>query len=502
MSTEPIAPTTNRQHLQQIISGLIEGVMLIEPDKSIAWANQTALDMHGVQTLEELGKTADGYGEKFMLKYRNNHRLSCAQYPIERVLSGDEFADVVVEVTRADDADFRRIHQVSGLILNDEAKNPEAAVLVMHDVTERYNAEERFEKTFNANPAPALICCLADLRYVRVNQGFLDMTGYRREKVIGRSVYEIDVLAYADKKDEAIASLNEGKTIPQMEAKLKLPGGKEKSVIVAGQPMEEGDRDCMLFTFIDLDPRKQVENELRGMQERFSKAFRLAPVPMFLSTLEKFHLLEVNDAFLNTTGYSAEETLNHDSADLSIWADAREYQKLEALLIKTNSVRNHEIQLQTKEGTLLDCLASAETVSIQEKPCVLFVIQNITERRQSEVELIAAIETVMQDTSWFSRTVIEKLAQIRRPQGRQDNALELADLTPREHDVLGLMCQGQSDEEIGATLHLARNTVRNHVATIYSKIDVHRRSAAIVWARERGIIGYEEFSHGKKNRTK
>lgn len=48
---------------------------------------------------------------------------------------------------------------------------------------------------------------------------------------------------------------------------------------------------------------------------------------------------------------------------------------------------------------------------------MLAAIQDITERKRNEVELMEAIETVMQDTSWFSRTVIEKLAQIRTPQG-------------------------------------------------------------------------------------
>jgi DNA-binding CsgD family transcriptional regulator len=40
-------------------------------------------------------------------------------------------------------------------------------------------------------------------------------------------------------------------------------------------------------------------------------------------------------------------------------------------------------------------------------------------------------------------------------------------------------------------LKLAPNTVRNHVATLYSKLDVHSRSEAIVWARERGLFGNE-----------
>lgn len=498
MASSSNTPKANRRHLQQIITGLDEGVMFIDPDRSIVWANETALAMHDAQALDGLGETTNGYRKKYILKYRNNHRLAPKQYPVERVLSGEEFTGVVVEVSRADDDDFRRTHQIRGIALNDDAGNLELGVLVMNDATERFNAEERFEQTFNANPAPALICRLSDLRYVKVNQGFLEMTGYARDEIIGRSTYEIDVLKGAEQKDKAIAALNEGKTIKQIEAMLKLPNGKNKSVIVAGQPIEDGDQPCMLFTFMDLDPRKKAEGALKQMEERFSKAFRLAPVPMTLSKLENLRLLEVNDAFLTTTGYTKEEVVDRDSADLAIWANRDEYQRLEALLKQTNSIRHYEIQLRTKEGAVLDCLASAETVTINDERCVLGVMQDITERKKSEVDLIAAIEAVMQDTSWFSRTVIEKLAQIRRPENKHGKGGALADLTPRERDVLGLICQGLDDNDIGKTLHLSRHTVRNHVATIYSKIDVHRRSAAVVWARERGIVGYEKPPQHKK----
>jgi DNA-binding CsgD family transcriptional regulator len=61
----------------------------------------------------------------------------------------------------------------------------------------------------------------------------------------------------------------------------------------------------------------------------------------------------------------------------------------------------------------------------------------------------------------------------------------VADLTPREREVLTLVCQGKSDPEIGAELKLARNTVRNHVASPYQKLGLNRRSALIAWARER-----------------
>ncbi|MCY1456090.1 Transcriptional regulatory protein DesR [compost metagenome] len=66
--------------------------------------------------------------------------------------------------------------------------------------------------------------------------------------------------------------------------------------------------------------------------------------------------------------------------------------------------------------------------------------------------------------------------------------MSFTDLTARERDVLELICEGLADKEIAARLKLAPNTVRNHVATVYSKLDVHSRSEAIVWARERGLF--------------
>src|SRR5690606_34601174 len=99
------------------------------------------------------------------------------------------------------------------------------------------------------------------------------------------------------------------------------------------------------------------------------------------------------------------------------------------------------------------------------------------------------LEAVMQDASWFSRTVVEKLAQLRSRRGSSGKQTKLADLTQREQEILGLMCQGRDDSEIGQTLGISRHTVRNHVASIYGKIGIHRRGAAIVSALERGMGG-------------
>ncbi len=55
MSQDVLTTETNRRQLQQIIAGLSDGVILLELDQTILWANDAALTMHGVNRIGELG---------------------------------------------------------------------------------------------------------------------------------------------------------------------------------------------------------------------------------------------------------------------------------------------------------------------------------------------------------------------------------------------------------------------------------------------------------------
>jgi PAS domain S-box-containing protein len=488
MSQVVLESETDRRQLQAIISGLSDGVLLVEMDKTIIWANDAALAMHGVGKVEELGADSGEYASRFALRYRNGHALTKKQYPINRAAAGETFSDMVVEVRPMDDEDKHWVHRVRSMTLKGGTGEPELLVLIMTDATEWASAEQRFERTFNANPAPAVICRLSDLRYIKVNTGFLEMTGYSREQVIGRSVYEVDVLENAERKDLAVQRLNDGLTIPQMQADLGLPDGSNKLVIVAGQPLDINEEDCMLFSFMDLEPRRKIEAALRQSEERFAKAFRLTPVPTLVCSADLRHVVEVNEAFLNTTGFSAEEVTGRSLKEIDFLEGRKTCDQLFEALEKSGRIEGMDLKVSRKDGDIIDCVASADTVSIQDATCYLLVLMDITERKRSEAELVGALEEVMQDASWFTRTLIDKLANARSVKRPELPSTSLVDLTAREKDVLGLICEGLADKEIAARLNLAPNTVRNHVATMYSKLGLHSRSEAIIWARQRALF--------------
>lgn len=196
MDTKQNKPDTGREQLQQLISHLVEGVLLIDPSGKITWANKAALAMHGCEQLAELGVTAAQYHKRFVLMYLNHHKLAARQYPVARAVSGEEFDDVRVELTlRRKNSDFRRVLVMRSVLFTGAHDEIEAVAIVIRDETEQVNAEGRFERAFAVNPAPAVVCRLSDTRYIKVNRGFLRMTGYSSDQVIDKSLYELDVFA-------------------------------------------------------------------------------------------------------------------------------------------------------------------------------------------------------------------------------------------------------------------------------------------------------------------
>jgi DNA-binding NarL/FixJ family response regulator len=110
-------------------------------------------------------------------------------------------------------------------------------------------------------------------------------------------------------------------------------------------------------------------------------------------------------------------------------------------------------------------------------------------KRTRPEELLAALHTVAAGDSLLSpsvtRTVIERMA--RQPTPNVDSAARLAELTPREHEVLELVARGLSNTEIAATLVIEESTVKTHIKRVLMKLNLRDRIHAVILAYETGL---------------
>lgn len=74
------------------------------------------------------------------------------------------------------------------------------------------------------------------------------------------------------------------------------------------------------------------------------------------------------------------------------------------------------------------------------------------------------------------------------PARPKEEVLEKLGITPREFEVLELMAQGLSNQEIADRLFVSLNTVKTHTSNVFAKLDAQRRTQAIQKAKMLGLL--------------
>jgi DNA-binding NarL/FixJ family response regulator len=105
-------------------------------------------------------------------------------------------------------------------------------------------------------------------------------------------------------------------------------------------------------------------------------------------------------------------------------------------------------------------------------------------------QLADAIRTIAAGEALLAPSVTRRLIEefVSRPRTDSAGPAEVAELTPREREVLTLIASGLSNSEIAARLVLSQATVRTHVNRILSKLALRDRTQAAVLAYETGLV--------------
>lgn len=101
-------------------------------------------------------------------------------------------------------------------------------------------------------------------------------------------------------------------------------------------------------------------------------------------------------------------------------------------------------------------------------------------------DVLRAIRAVARGEALFGPSIATRLMDFFAPPAN-DPPQAFPELTEREHEILALIAQGESNPEIAEQLHISLKTVRNHVSNIYNKMQVTDRVQAVLRAREAGL---------------
>ncbi len=162
----------------------------------------------------------------------------------------------------------------------------------------------------------------------------------------------------------------------------------------------------------EIDRRERLEAALRASEAKFATVYRAGPDAVVLSTLADGTFLDVNDVFLDLTGYRRRDLIGRTSLDVDLWAAPEDRRRIAETLGAGDVARNREATFRRRSGEIFACQISAGLIEIDGHPAVVSVIRDVSERKRAERErerLIGELEAKNHELERFTYTVSHDL---------------------------------------------------------------------------------------------
>ena len=166
--------------------------------------------------------------------------------------------------------------------------------------------------------------------------------------------------------------------------------------------------------------RQQVQRRLLESEERYRTAFRTSPDSVNINRLEDGLYLDVNEGFERLTGWTYAETVGKTSAQISIWRDLADRQRLVDALRQEGRCTNLVADFVKKDGGIVHGLMSAEEVRINDVQCILSITRDVTDMRQAEAK-IERLAHFDQLTGLPNRSLVREHFELMRSRAQRNN---------------------------------------------------------------------------------
>jgi PAS domain S-box-containing protein len=133
-------------------------------------------------------------------------------------------------------------------------------------------SEQKFYKVFSASPEAICITALSDGTFIDVNDIFQEVSGYRREHVLGRTAKQLDFWVNPEERRQYVRRLNHERRLRGFEAKLRVCSGEERDFLISSEIIAIEGCDYSLNFLLDITNRKRAEVERQQLQTRLFEA--------------------------------------------------------------------------------------------------------------------------------------------------------------------------------------------------------------------------------------
>ena len=271
-------------------------------------------------------------------------------------------------------------------------------ISVCTDITERKKAEKELadeaarRRILMKQTRDSIVIMDQTGAVYEANPSFARMLGYTMEEVRRLHVWEWDAQIAPEALTSMIDAIDEKGV--HFETVHRRKDGSLIDVEISGNAAFFDDRKLIFCVCRDVTERKRAEQALQESEERFFKAFNSSPGAVSILRRCDNSYIEVNERFLQDTGYSREDVIGKTPVDIGFWADSDERDFYTEAVRLDGHIQNEFLKYRTSSGEIKTGYYSVDTVSIGNEPCLIMQTTDITLLKNAESKLRATKDLV------------------------------------------------------------------------------------------------------------
>ncbi len=377
-----------KNYTDNIIGSMIDMLLVVAPDGSIATVNDATCNLLGYREEELVGQPASLL---FCEEEGPQDILSQDAFPVKRTAmrclnKERSISSNIEKFLRAKDGHEIPVH-LSGSVMRDGDGQDRGVVCVAQNITESkriHEERERFNRVIEDSLNEVFIFDAETLHFVDVNYGARKNIGYSMEELREMTPLSFKPEFTAESFAELVRPLRDGtQEKVQFDTVHQRKDGSQYPVEVHLQLMH-GDSPMFVAIILDTTERQRAESGLRQLSAAVEQSPAVIVITDTNGTIEY-----ANPMFTKLTGYTREEAIGQDPRILKSgkWSK-KEYEELWKTILAGKTWRG-EFENKKKHGELYWESASISPVRNPKGEITHFLgfIEDITERKRREAEL-------------------------------------------------------------------------------------------------------------------
>lgn len=211
--------------------------------------------------------------------------------------------------------------------------------------------------------------------------------GYDPAELIGQTIF--DFIHPAD-LSVAISSFDRamgGETLERVVVRFEQKDGSYKKMEVVGRIYRQRDTRWMVLSSRDITASQHTLERLKASERLLHAAFNTTNAMCVISQYRTGRIVDVNEAWVRSTGWSKQQSVGNTPIELGAWADPEDEIPFHELMRDSGRIRNFPATILNKEGESLSLLMDAEVVVIEEQELLFMSAMDVTERERQETQL-------------------------------------------------------------------------------------------------------------------